>query len=136
VFIDPDDDNDGFLDIIDLCPTDEGPIDGCPLVGGGQSAAVNAFLTYASPASTSTSLPAGSTAFVVAIYYGPTTVPGTFEATLNGVPFGGFAHVPGGKQRVTVPLVPGRNVLVLRVSGTLATGRTATETDRLVFQVP
>lgn len=70
------------------------------------------------------------------IYDGLTTVPGTFEATLNGAPFGDFAHVPGGRQRVTVPLVPGRNVLVLRVSGTLASGRTATETDRLVFQVP
>ncbi len=132
---DPDDDNDGVLDGADQCSLIEGPINGCPYEGGSQSDAVNGFLTYAAPAANSTSLPAGTPSFNVVVYYGGTVFPATFQATLNGAPFAGFAAVPGGKQTVTVPLSPGRNVLVLRVSGVTPSGRTATETDRLVFRV-
>ncbi|MBI4888590.1 MAG: hypothetical protein HY824_15950 [Acidobacteria bacterium] len=135
-------DGDGVLDNVDACLGTElgqpvGP-DGCPpgFDGGGQSATVNGFLRYASPAANSTALPAETPAFNVFIFYGKTILPATFEATLNRVPFAGFTPAPGAKERVTIPLSPGRNVLVLRVSGVTPTGRTATETDRLVFLVP
>ena len=102
----------------------------------GQRADVNDFLRFAAPTQSTTDLPAGTTSDNVIIYYGSTINPATFAATLGGAPFSGFTPAPGTSQRVTIPLVRGRNVLLLTVDGVRSDGRTATERDRLTFTVP
>jgi hypothetical protein len=105
--------------------------------GGGQRPKdVNHFLSYGSPSSDHTSLPAGTTAFPLLIFYSAETVPGTFSATLNGADVSALFHpIAGGHEFVSVPLQSGRNVLALSISGNLPS-RTATDTDRLTFLVP
>jgi len=103
--------------------------------GGGQSSEVDGFLRYTNPTAKSSSLPVDTTGFDIGIVYGDTIDAGTFQATLNGVPFTGFDPVTGTWETVSIPLDPGRNVLVLKVKGAKASGRTATDTDRLVFIV-
>ena len=105
------------------------------MTGGGQSNEVDSFLSYFSPSAKSTSLPGNTTDFDIGIVYGDTIDAGTFQATLNGVPFAGFDPVTVTWETVSIPLDPGRNVLVLKVKGAKASGRTATDTDRLVFIV-
>jgi hypothetical protein len=102
----------------------------------GQSEAVNEFLRYLSPTGNPVGLPSGTTGFELTMLYGPTTIPASFTAVLNGTPVTGlFSPAPGTTNTVPIPLEPGRNVLVLKVEGTLPTGRVATERDRLVFIV-
>ncbi len=105
--------------------------------GGGQRPSdVNKFLTYGNPASSSTTLPAGTTSFSLSIFYGKEILPATFSATLNGASITSLFHpAPGTMQMVNLTLAPGRNVLKLSTDGQLAT-RVATDTDRLVLQVP
>lgn len=105
--------------------------------GGGQKPSdVNRFLRYSNPSQARTTLPAGTTAFRLAINYGETTLPATFSAILNGVDITpSFAPIPGGKQTVEIPLVSGSNTLVLSINGATASSRVATDTDRLVFLV-
>ena len=120
-----------FVDTEVLTPLIEGAI-----AGGGQSSEVDSFLRYTSPGAKSTSLPVGTTDFDIGIVYGDTINAGTFQATLNGVPFDSFNPGTGETwETVSIPLEPGRNVLVLKVEGAKASGRTATDTDRLVFIV-
>ncbi len=98
---------------------------------------VNKFLTYANPSAARTPLPAGQASFPLLVFYGPTTIPARFKATLNGADITAqFTPTPGGHQLVPLPLVKGSNVLLLSVDGTTASGRVATDTDRLVFLVP
>jgi len=110
------------------------------MTGGGQSNEVDSFLSYFSPSAKSTSLPGNTTDFDIGIVYGDIDA-GTFQATLNGVPFAGFdpvtvtTYTVTSWETVSIPLDPGRNVLVLKVKGTKASGRLATDTDRLVFVV-
>jgi VCBS repeat-containing protein len=104
--------------------------------GGGQRENVDAFLSYVSPTQPRTDLPVGTTSFDVAIIYGPTILPDTFQAELNGAPFLGFTPVPGTSETVTIPLSSGRNILLLLVDGVRFDGRTATDRDRLTFIVP
>lgn len=122
----------------------DGQVDSAPFMttatigytGGGQGADVDAFLAYANPQQRSTDLPAGTTSFDVTIIYGPTIVPSTLQAFLNGAPFAGFIPAPDTSETVTIPLASGRNVLLLQVDGLLSTGRTATDRDRLTFISP
>jgi hypothetical protein len=124
-----------FVDTEVLSPLIEGA-----MTGGGQSSEVDGFLRYTSPSAKSISLPVDTTDFDIGIVYGDIDA-GTFQATLNGVPFAGFDPVTVTTSTVTswetvsIPLDPGRNVLVLKVKGAKASGRTATDTDRLVFIV-
>jgi hypothetical protein len=98
---------------------------------------VNKFLNYANPSAARTQLPAGQTSFLLLVFYGSTITPTSLKATLNGADITAqFSSTPGGHQLVPLPLVKGSNVLVLSVDGTTATGRVATDTDRLVFLVP
>lgn len=105
--------------------------------GGGQRPRdVNRFLTYGSPAASQTNVPAGTTAFPLLIFYGPTVIPGTFSAILNKTDVTSLFHpVAGGHEFVSVPVQSGRNVLLLSIDGNLPS-RVATDTDRLVFLVP
>jgi hypothetical protein len=60
----------------------------------------------------------------------------TFTADLNGTDVSAsFAPVPGKTETVMIPLSPGSNTLILRINGATASGRIATDTDRLVFLV-
>ena len=103
--------------------------------GGGGRRDVDAFLSYVMPTDNRVNLPAGSTSYDVTIIYGSSILPETFQATLNGRPFAGFAPIPGTVQTVTIPLSPRRNTLVLQVDGVNARGRIARERDRLTFVV-
>ncbi|MGZ8811973.1 MAG: hypothetical protein ACXW29_12610, partial [Thermoanaerobaculia bacterium] len=105
--------------------------------GGGQRPRdVNKFLTYGNPSQTATTLPAGTTSFPLMIFYAPNVVPNTFSAVLNGADVSSLFHPSaGGSELVSLPLGPGRNVLKLSIDGQLAS-RVATDSDRLVLDVP
>ena len=104
--------------------------------GGGQRPRdVNKFLSYAQPAATSTSLPAGTDSYTLLVFYGQSVIPSTFRAQLNGVDITSlFNPSAGSGQTVTLPLQAGRNVLQLSVDGQLP-NRVATDSDRLIFDV-
>lgn len=105
--------------------------------GGGQRPRdVNRFLSYGNPADSPVSLPAGTQTFPLLVFYGATTIPASFSATLDGVDVTSLFHPqPGQAEMVILPLVSGRNVLQLSIQGNLPS-RVATDSDRLVFQVP
>jgi hypothetical protein len=98
---------------------------------------VNKFLSYANPLQARVQLPAGENSFPLLIFYGSTILPQTFQARLNGVDIGSLFHpVPGGTELVNLTLTSGSNSLLLSIQGTSASGRVATDTDRLTFIVP
>ncbi len=98
---------------------------------------VNTFLKYSNPTAVSTTLPPGVRKFDLAVFYGPTTVPTTFTAELNGVAITPKFHpTPGSFDVVRLDLQPGSNTLILSVEGTRSDGRRGRDTDRLTFSVP
>jgi hypothetical protein len=103
--------------------------------GGGQRPRdVNKFLTYGNPSSATTTLPAGTTTFPMAIFYATNILPSTFSVVMNGVDVTAQFHpAPGTNEIVALTLPPGKSVLKLSVDGQLPT-RVATDTDRLVLQ--
>lgn len=105
--------------------------------GGGQRPRdVNKFLSYSSPSTSRTALPSGTAVFPLLIFYGKATVASTFKAILNGVDISAqFSPVAGGFQTVNLNLQRGSNVLKTSIDGSAGT-RTATDSDRLVFDVP
>jgi hypothetical protein len=105
--------------------------------GGGQRPRdVNRFLSYGNLSSNQVTLPAGTATFPLFIFYDTAILPASFNAVLDGVDVTNLFHpTPGGRESVSLPLVSGRNVLKLSVDGQLPS-RTATDTDRLVLQVP
>jgi len=105
--------------------------------GGGQRPRdVNRFLSYGNPSDSPVTLAAGTQTFPLLIFYGATTIPASFSATLAGVDVTSLFHPqPGQAEMVTLPLVSGKNVLQLSIQGNLPS-RTATDSDRLIFQVP
>lgn len=105
--------------------------------GGGQRPKdVNKFLSYMNPSEARTALAAGTTTFQLVIKYGANIISSSFTARLNSINAGAYFNVvPGSWQIVNLPITSGSNVLVLSVDGTLSSGRTATDTDRLVFIV-
>lgn len=117
-----------------------GPTPAAELVvydGGGQKPVdVNKFLTYTNPVEHRTRLPATGTRFPLSVRYGATVAAATFRAFLNGTDITSrFAPSPGGVDVVTLDLAPGSNTVTLSVDGTTGSGRTATDTDRLVLLV-
>jgi hypothetical protein len=104
---------------------------------GQRSADVNAFLAYHYPQEATTALPSGTSTFDLHIFYGATIDPSSFCARLDGEDLSGlFSPSPEADQMVTLSLKPGRNVLLLSVEGKRSDGKTATDADRLVFDVP
>lgn len=98
---------------------------------------VNKFLSYSSPTQVTTELAQGETTFDVFVLYDPTIIPQSFEAELNRQDITSlFSPSPGGAESVRLNLSKGRNTLILSVDGSLASGRQATDRDRLVFIVP
>jgi hypothetical protein len=106
--------------------------------GGGQKPSdVNLFLSYRAPFEARNHLAAGTTDYTVIVYYGATTDPGTFTATLNGAPANGLFHpTPGAAEVVKIQLASGTNKLQLAIDGITQSGRVATDTDTLTFLVP
>lgn len=103
--------------------------------GGGQSAEVDHFLTYANPTKARTTLPTGTTTFPLFVFYDTHDIASSFAAVLNGISVSNLFHpTPGTFEVVNIPLTAGTNVLKLSISGNLP-GRVATDTDRLVFDV-
>lgn len=103
--------------------------------GGGQSATVDHFLTYANPTQARTTLATGTTSFSVLIFYDSQVIANTFTADLNGSDVSSLFHPAAGTfEAVSIPIAAGTNVLKLSISGNLP-GRVATDTDRLVFDV-
>lgn len=101
---------------------------------GQRPADVNAFLGYHQPQDATTTMEKGITSFDLQIYYGGTIDPATFTATLNKKDIRPlFEPSPGSRQFVTLPLESGRNVLELSVVGVRSDGKTANDSDRLVF---
>jgi hypothetical protein len=74
--------------------------------GGGQRPRdVNKFLSYARPSKRQTTLPAGTTNYIMIILYGDTIIPSTFNAELNGMDITSlFNPAPGGTEAVTLNL--------------------------------
>jgi hypothetical protein len=114
-----------------ITPNVTGGFDG----GGQRPVDVNKFLSYIKPTLARTKLPSGTTSYALTLYYGSSVIPATFSATLNGLDISPrFTPTAGTWESVTLDLQPGSNVLRLSVEGTVGT-RTATDTDRLVFNV-
>lgn len=103
--------------------------------GGGQRPKdVNKFLTYANPSDSPVTLPGGMRAFPLMLFYGPTTIPTTLSVKLNGSLITQWFHpTAGGSETVQLPLQAGRNVVELSINGSVASGRVATDSDRLVI---
>lgn len=113
-------------------PVFSGAFDG----GGQRPKDVNKFLSYANPTASQTTAPAGATSFPLIVFYSATVLPGSFSATVNGTSAIGLFHPqPDTFEAVNIPVVSGRNVIELKIDGTLP-NRVATDTDRLVIQVP
>jgi hypothetical protein len=103
---------------------------------GQRGADVNKFLRYANPLETSVDLPPGTGSFDLVVVFGETIVPASFQASLNRTDITEqFVVAPGGTAVVKLPLESGRNVVELSVDGQRNDGRTAGESDRLVFVV-
>ena len=104
--------------------------------GGGQKPIdVNLFLTYTNPLEHRTTV--SQAEFPLSVRYGVTVVPASFKATLNGTDVSGQFHpVAGEFDVVALQLAAGSNTLVLSIDGRTASGRVATDTDRLVLLAP
>ena len=98
---------------------------------------MNKFLQYFKPMQVRTELPAGTQSFSLSIIYGKTVKRETFKAMLNRKDISGqFDPLPGKLEVVNIPLAQGSNTLVLSIKGVKTGGRTAEDTDRIVFIVP
>lgn len=105
--------------------------------GGGQRPKdVNHFLSYANPTQSQTDLPAGTAAFPLLIFYDSRDIAASFSAVLNRADISSLFHPAAGTfEPIQIPLQSGRNVLELSIAGNLP-NRVATDSDRLVFNVP
>jgi len=104
--------------------------------GKGQRSDVKIFLTYANPKQMTTLLPLDTSEFTVTILYSDSIDATTFSAELNGLEISGsFNPVKGTEESVTIQLNEGRNTLLITVEGVRLDGKTARDSDRLVFDV-
>ena len=94
----------------------------------------NRLLTYASVSADSTTFEAETDEIPLVILYDRSVSAETFTATLNGTDISSlFKPSPGRIEAVNVPLVTGRNELVLSIERTFE--NEAIDTDTLVFVV-
>src|SRR5579859_2112330 len=106
------------------------------LAGNGPNSEANQFLTFASPFVAATLVPAGANNFPIVIFYGPTTDPTSFTASLNGQDVHLlFGPAAGTSQAVNIPLPNGQSTLILQINGTTSSGQIATDTQTLLFDV-
>src|SRR5262249_21233283 len=101
--------------------------------GAGTVTATNGgrLLTYASPTALETQLPAGTQTFSLVVGYDARARRDSFSAELDGKPISGmFPPLPRKLEKVQIPVHPGRNQLVLCISGDSTEG-TITTRDKL-----
>ena len=104
--------------------------------GSNNPAVVDRFLAFRAPTEKTTTLTAGQKAIVI-IKFGPTTLPGTFSATWNGVDVTSqFAVKPGSFAAVQLEPKSGKNILAMSINGTKSGGQRATDSDKLIWQAP
>ncbi|MBN1618386.1 hypothetical protein JW887_03525 [Candidatus Dojkabacteria bacterium] len=97
---------------------------------------VNKFLSYSQPTQVTTELTSGEMSYELILIYSENINPSTFTADLNGQDISNFFDpAPNKYEIVNIDLSMGRNTLILSVEGTLDSGRSATDKDRLVFIV-
>lgn len=117
-------------------PISQQEIDSLFRGGSNNPAVVDLFLTYRIPSEKVTTLAAGQKATVV-VHFGDTTIPATFKAIWNRTDVTSrFTPVPGKFGAVTLDPQPGRNVLVLSITGVKPGGGTATDSDHLIWEAP
>jgi hypothetical protein len=91
-------------------------------------------LTYAYPIGPRTEVVAGQASVSLIVFYAPTILRESFQATLDGRDVSArFRPTPGGRDVVTLPLAPGTSALVLSVRADMPGSHTSTQTDRLEF---
>lgn len=120
-----------------LVPGPAAEVDRVLFNGGGQKPVdVNLFLRFANPLSRASNHSQPGP-FALVVVWGTTTVPSSFHVELDGADVTSrFTPVPGKTGVASFDLAAGRHVFVLSIDGQTPTGRVATDTDRLVVQVP
>ena len=104
--------------------------------GGTGRDVTESLLTFASPTTVRTELPAGTAQTDVLIFYAAGIDPDSLRATLNGRKAGTMFHpYQGWREVVSVPLTPGANRLDLAIKG-LVNQKRRTEKVSLTFVVP
>jgi hypothetical protein len=104
--------------------------------GSTTSPGAEALLTFASPTTARTELPAGTTRTDLLMFYAADIDPRSFRAQLNGRDVSTLFHPYAGWREVAgIPLTPGVNRLDLAVKGVIDRKR-RTERVRLIFVVP
>jgi len=107
-----------------------------PVALSGAISSANQFLGFASPFVAATLVPSGVNNFPLLIFYGSTTYPGTFAASLNGQDIHTlFSPAPGTFQGVNIPLPNGESTLTLQINGITSSGQVTTDTETLLFDV-
>lgn len=120
-----------------LGPTPDGGEEEVLFRGGSNNPSViDPLLSYRIPSTKTTRLAPGDKAVVV-VHFKENVLPETFRATWNGEDVTSrFGVAAGHFAAVTLDPVPGRNVLLLSVSGVKPGGGTGTDSDRLLWEAP
>lgn len=102
--------------------------------GGGQRPRdVNKILTYIAPGDSPIAISPPVSTYPIRLSYASELLPATFSATLNGADVTAMFRPAGGTtEAVSLPLVVGKNVVLMSASATIGS-RTPTDTDRLVI---
>jgi len=104
--------------------------------GEGQRADVNKFLMYTSPKEGSTILPSRVSDYMLEIIYGDTINPNTFSAKMGKNDITSlFNPQPDKTEKISIPLIDGKNSLSLSVEGIRSDGKKSSDKDKLVFIV-
>jgi parallel beta-helix repeat protein len=104
--------------------------------GEGQRADVNEFLMYTSPKEGSTILPSRVSDYMLEIMYGDTINPSTFSAKMGKNDITSlFNPQPDKTEKISIPLIDGKNSLSLSVEGIRSDGKKSSDKDKLVFIV-
>ena len=104
--------------------------------GEGQRADVNEFLKYTNPKEGSTILPSRTSNYMLEIMYGDTINPSTFSAKMGKNDITSlFNPQPDKTEKISIPLIDGKNSLSLSVEGIRSDGKKSSDKDKLVFIV-
>jgi hypothetical protein len=107
-----------------------------PLAGSFNGGGQNTFLTFANPTRQASLVPTSQNNFPLIIFYGAAVNSSSFSASLNGQSLTSLFHPAAGAfETVNIPLPSGLSALTLQISGTTASGQTATDADTLQFDV-
>jgi len=129
-------DGDGAGDACDPCPDDPacGPMQTAAYDGVGQHGRAESLLTYVTPTSTVSVVPAGTRTLTLTLVIAPEVVADSVRVRVGRrdltAALGTF--VPGSTRTVTIPLARKRTIVRLRAEGPRAGGRRLVDVDRLV----